>query len=234
MKFNLFVPCIALLACLISDVQADLILSSEDFQGGAEPGSSASFGFSHTIANWGESAATGFADFIDDQGTGTYGPSNPTDGSNFIVGIQGTGYLYREIGTQSGLESIQIAGEVHRRNDTPQFSPLVVDLISLDASDAFAFQESGNDVVDASTASLVGGFLAAAPGAANTDAVPFSFSYDVSGVADGSRFFVRLQSNGEGLAYVDNLAFSATAVPEPSSFLSICFLGVVFASRRRR
>jgi hypothetical protein len=238
-----YLPAIlAFCACLSSTAVGALVVSSEDFETGGTTAAAAapSFGFSLDVENWGESSAGGFTDFVSEPGpagfsVGSVGGVPALDG--FLAATSAAGYLYREIGTQEGFESIEISGEVYRRDDAAQFSDLNVQLFSLSATDPFAFAESGNDV--ATTGNLVGEFVGLAPAAAGDGPVAFDFSYDVSSLADGDRLFVRLQSEGNGttgLAYVDNLAFSATsvAIPEPSSLLAMCLVGVTAVTRRKR
>lgn len=238
MKLRLFAFAL-LLAFTASPVHADLVVTSEDFDtagdSGAEPGGFAIFGFPTTIAGWGESfggsADPGnnpdrFSDFLGPTGNGIVGESGNA------AGIE-AGYIYREIGTQSSFSSIEIGGRNLSRPGAGQKEAIIVDLIALDSTDTFAFAEFGNDVVDATSATLVGGFLSAAPGA---DDLPeaFSFSYDTSGVADGSRLFVRLSSFTGANGYVDDLTFTAVAVPEPTSFLALGLVGIAALTRRKR
>lgn len=239
-----YLPAIlAFCACLSSTAVGALVVTSEDFETGGTATSAVSFGFALDVENWGETSASGFTEFVNEPGTaaaagfdfGSVSGAPALDG--VLAGINPSGYLYREIGTQDGFDSIEISGEVYRRVDATQFSDLNVQLFSLSATDPFTFAEAGNDIFG--TGTLVGEFAGVAPAAAGDGPVAFDFSYDVSTLADGDRLFVRLESEANGttgIAYVDNLAFSATsvAIPEPSSLLAMCLVGVTAVTRRKR
>ena len=238
-----------IISCFCQSASADLVVTSENFDGtgaGGTPnfGAQAGFGdnaFFQGIAGWGESSDSGFGDILLDIGNGGFiDPGQTALTSGLTAGVQGGGYLYREIGTNSSFASVNVSGDNVTRNapDAINFqgNDLVVELFSLDADDSFAFAEVGNDIGDAAGATLIDSRTATST-AIGGDVNPFSFDFDLTGTAVDDRIFVRF-SNATGVAftfaYVDNLSFSSTAVPEPGSAgliaLSLCGIGML---RRR-
>ncbi|WP_149753037.1 PEP-CTERM sorting domain-containing protein [Rubripirellula obstinata] len=230
----------AFCAILTTSLHGALVVTSENFNdpGAAEPGGETNFGFEITIADWGESVnvnGTGGA-FNDFLGAG----SSFTGLNGNAAGLSTAGYIYREIGTQDSFLSIGVSG-ISLTRDNGQRNTIGVELFSLPASDPFAFAEVGNDIADEANAVSLGEFVSSDPANMIGATAPFSFSYDVSGVANGDRLFVRLRNTGliqgqnaPSLGYVDNLAFTAVVIPEPSSFLAIGLVGIASFTRRKR
>jgi hypothetical protein len=242
-----------IISCFCQSASADLVVTSENFDGTGTGetrnfGPQAGFGdnaFFLGIAGWGEVNDTNFSEFLLDIGNGGFIDTGQTAAtSGLTAGVSATGYLYREIGTNSSFASVNVSGDNITR-DAPdaadfQSNDLLVELFTLDANDSFAFAEFGNDIGDAAVgATLIGSGIATST-ATGGDVNPFSFDFDLTGTAVDDRIFVRLSSVGADtggptlFAYVDNLSFSSTAIPEPGSAgliaLSLCGIGML---RRR-
>jgi hypothetical protein len=247
-----------IISCFCQSASADLVVTSENFDGTAA-GDVRDFGAQGTPGDWGDNAfrmgiagwgeldnGPGFNEFLLDIGNGGFiDPGQTTATSGLTAGINGNGsYLYREIGTNSSFASVNVSGDNITRNgpltSSIQSNDLLVELFTLDANDSFAFAEFGNDIGDAAVgATLIGSGIATST-ATGGDVNPFSFDFDLTGTAVDDRIFVRLSSVGADtggptlFAYVDNLSFSSTAIPEPGSAgliaLSLCGIGML---RRR-
>jgi hypothetical protein len=241
-KFKCVCSGLALLAsiCLSGTSQADLLVTSEDFSaGGSTFTQFPPQDFFLEVANWSESANTGFADFLlanTDSGA-------IDDDNDLTAGVQGVGYLYREIGTNSSFASLNVSGVNHFRLNTSDAASLIVDVYSLnDGGAANLLNVAGTDIATFAGADLVDSFVAAAPTNQGDAPLAFSFDYDFDGVAEDARIFVRFSVGDQapnalrGIAYFDNLTFSAVAVPEPSSaiLLALGCCGSVLTRRRKK
>ena len=244
-KFKCVCSGLALLAsiCLSGTSQADLTVTSEDFSaGGSAPITFGSADFLLEVANWSESADSGFGDFLAaNEGAGAIVDADGT--TALTAGVQGVGYLYREIGTNSSFASLNVSGVNHFRFNDSQAASLIVDVYSLnDGGAADLLNVTGTDIATFSGADLVGSFEAAAPTNQGDDPLAFNFDYDFDGVAEDARIFVRFSAGttapnaNTGIAYFDNLTFSAVAVPEPSSaiLLALGCCGSVLTRRRKK
>lgn len=258
MKFSQLLCLVAIAATFPAAANADLVVTSENFDGTAAGGTS-DFGAQGTPGDWGNNAfrmgVTGwgelndadgnFNDFLLDIGNGGFidpGQTTATSGLTPGVNANNGGYLYREIGTNSSFASVNVSGDNITRNgplgNSVQSNDLLVELFTLSATDSFAFAEVGNDISTVAAATLAGSGTASST-ATGGDVNPFSFDFDLSGTAVGDRIFVRFSSVGatggpSPNAYFDNLSFSSTAIPEPGSAgliaLGLCGIGML---RRR-
>lgn len=242
-KFKCVCSGLALLAsiCLSGTSQADLVVISEDFSaGGSTFTQFPPQDFFLEVANWSESANTGFGDFL----LANTDAGAIDDDNDLTAGVQGGGYLYREIGTNSSFASLNVSGVNHFRLNTSDAASLIVDVYSLnDGGAADLFDVAGTDIATFSGADLVGSFEAAAPTNQGDDPLAFNFDYDFDGVAEDARIFVRFSvgdqapnSTANAIAYFDNLTFSAVAVPEPSSAILFALgcCGSVLTRRRKK
>lgn len=221
--------------------QAALTVTDGGFELGGNAQADTSFATS--VANWSESTPGGFQEFV-------YNHSGEFSSGNTKVALdRPSSYLYQNIGTRAvGEDLVSITFDAFKRDGGANrtFGDVQFTILSGvpttigDGTDILAdIFLTNHGSVTVTAADL--GFNDANPNLAeqNLGFTTTSINITSAGVGDAMWLYISSPSAASGTGgsnepFLDNIAVSATAVPEPSSALLCGLAGIGCLIRRRR